>query len=603
MLARLVGQLRRRIAAKLALAVVVFVAVTLLVAGLALNRALEALAVEALEAQLATAGRLLVDDARALLVGGAGPDATGAFVRRVAGPSESRVTLIAPDGRVVADSEVAPADLSHVENHAARTEVRAALAGHVGHDLRHSATIDVPLLYVAVPVRHGERIAGVLRLALPLAVVTASHAAIHHALLVGGLGAMAVALGLALLLAARVTRPVVAMQAVARAMSAGDFGVRARVTTPDEIGELGRALNGLAARLRDKIDDLQGEQAKTAAILDGMVEGVVAVDDHDHVVLVNEQARRMFGLATARLEGKPLLEVIRDVALLDLLHQGRTVPGGQATRREFTLAGAAERVVEATAMPLRLGDGTGVVAALHDVTALRRLEHVRTEFVANVSHELRTPLTAIRGYLETVLSGALDEPEHARGFLDIVFRHTERLERLLDDLTDLSNIELGRVRLRLEPTALADVVESTFGIIGPRAESGGVALVTALEPGLPPALADRDRLGQILLNLVDNAVKHTPAGGRVTVHGRRRGDAIEIAVEDTGIGIPAADLPRLTERFYRVDRARSRELGGTGLGLAIVKHLVIAHGGRLDLESREGRGTVVRVTLPAAEMR
>ena len=252
------------------------------------------------------------------------------------------------------------------------------------------------------------------------------------------------------------------------------------------------------------------------------------------------------------------------------------------------------------AVPLRLGaDEVGVVMVLHDITELRRLEQVRTEFVANVSHELRTPLTAIHGYLETLLAGALEEGANARRFLQIVFRHTERLGRLLDDLTDLSNIELGRVSLKLEPTRVDEVVDSVLIIIGPKAESGRVRLGHELPPGLPPALADRDRLAQVLINLVDNAVKYTREGGRVTIGARvLEGGGMEVSVADTGIGIPAADLPRITERFYRVDKARSRELGGTGLGLAIVKHLVLAHGGELRIDSDPEQGTTVRFTLP-----
>jgi two-component system phosphate regulon sensor histidine kinase PhoR len=220
--------------------------------------------------------------------------------------------------------------------------------------------------------------------------------------------------------------------------------------------------------------------------------------------------------------------------------------------------------------------------------------------VANVSHELRTPLTAIHGYVETLLSGALEEPEHARKFLEIVFRQTERLGRLINDLTELSNIELGKVSLRLGPVHLADVVDSVLGIIAPRAQQGGVRCVVDVSGDLPDVRADHDRLVQILLNLVDNAVKYTGRGGEVRVSARGSDDVVEVAVADTGIGIPRADLPRITERFYRVDKARSRELGGTGLGLAIVKHLVAAHGGSLAIESELGQGTTVRFTLPVA---
>jgi len=264
------------------------------------------------------------------------------------------------------------------------------------------------------------------------------------------------------------------------------------------------------------------------------------------------------------------------------------------------LTAPVERFLRVTAVPLLLtGEPPGLVMVVDDVTTLRRLEHVRTEFVANVSHELRTPLTAIQGYLETLLGGALDEPEHARRFLEIAFRHTERLGRLLNDLTDLSNIELGKVSLRLAATPLAPVVDSVLAIIAAKAREGGVTLAAAVPAGLSGA-ADHDRLAQILINLVDNAVKYTPTGGAVTVRARPLGDHVEIAVSDTGVGIPRADLPRITERFYRVDKARSRELGGTGLGLAIVKHLVLAHGGDLAIESEEGQGTTVRVTLPVA---
>jgi two-component system phosphate regulon sensor histidine kinase PhoR len=238
---------------------------------------------------------------------------------------------------------------------------------------------------------------------------------------------------------------------------------------------------------------------------------------------------------------------------------------------------------------------------LHDVTALRRLERVRTEFVANVSHELRTPLTAIQGYLETLLGGALEEREHARRFLEIAFRHTERLGRLLNDLTDLSNIELGKVSLRLEPTRFGDVLASVLDIVRPKAEAGRVGLIPDVEPRDLGVHADHDRLAQILINLVDNAVKYTAEGGWVTVRARLLDTGrVEVRVRDTGVGIPRADLPRITERFYRVDKARSRELGGTGLGLAIVKHLVLAHGGELAIDSVEGEGTTVRFTLASS---
>jgi two-component system phosphate regulon sensor histidine kinase PhoR len=595
---RFIATIRRSIALKLTLTLVGFVAISILAAGLYLNRALEAFAVESLETRLGALTAVLHDEAGAAVKAG-GPTAQE-FVHRVAKPTGARVTLIAPDGRVIGESDLDLAGLSQLENHAGRPEVRAALAGHRGRDLRRSATIAAPLLYVAAPVRDGDRVIGVLRLALPLSAVTASYATLHGVMLAGGAVALLVALGIGLFVAGRVTRPVVEMQSIARQMSEGSFLVRAPTRSTDEIGTLGRSLNVMAGRLREKIQDIEQEQAKITAILDGMVEGVIAVDGQEHILLMNERARIMFALGPARGEGKPFLEVIRNADLHEIFRAVHGAAGAATVRREVVVSGPAPRILQVNAVRLAMGgEGPGSVMVLHDVTALRQLERVRTEFVANVSHELRTPLTAIQGYLETLLSGALEERENARRFLEIVLRHSERLGRLLNDLTDLSNIELGKVTLRREPVRLDEVVASVLAIIGPRAAGSRVTVSADIPAGLPIVSADRDRLAQILINLVDNAVKYTPSGGSVTVTAREREGAIEVAIADTGIGIPPADLPRITERFYRVDKARSRELGGTGLGLAIVKHLVVAHGGDLHIESEQERGTTVRFTLPS----
>ena len=591
---------RGRIAVKLTLTLVGFVALSAIAAGLYLNHALEAFAVDALEARLVTAARLLHDEARVLFVRPAARPRQE-FVARAAGPTGARVTLIATDGVVLADSEVPEAQLSRLENHRDRPEVRAALAGEIGRDLRRSVSVDAPLLYMALAVKDGPRTVGVLRLALPLSVVTSSYAKLHRVLLAGGLVALAVAAGIGIFVAGRVTRPVVEMEAIARRMSEGEYTARAPVRSVDELGALGRALNTMMVALRERIDDLKEERAKATAILDGMVEGVIAVDAHECILLMNERARAMFSVGPGRGDGKPLPEVIRNADLHELFRATRAAGQEAPLRRELRLGHPVARMLEITAVPLPLGAGeSGAVMVLHDITALRRLERVRTEFVANVSHELRTPLTAIQGYLETLLGGALEERANARRFLEIAFRHTERLGRLLNDLTDLSNIELGKVSLRLAPVRFAEVLGSVLDIVRPKAEAGRVGLIADVEPADIVAHADHDRLAQILINLVDNAVKYTPEGGWVTVRARRDGPRLEVRVRDTGIGIPRADLPRITERFYRVDKARSRELGGTGLGLAIVKHLVLAHGGELEITSEEGEGTTVRFTLAAA---
>ena len=596
---RLLRLVRRRIAFKLTVTLVGFVALAILAAGLYLNRALERLAVEALEARQVAAAGVLADQAGPVL--GAGPEAAQAFAARAARLTGARATLVAGDGRVVGDSERSPGEVARLDNHRERPEIRAALEGRTGRDLRSSTTVGEPLLYTAVPVREGPAIVGALRLALPLRAVTDSHASVHEAMWFGAGLALLVAIAIGVFVAGRMTRPVVEMQAIARRMSQGHFDTRAPTRSPDEIGTLGRSLNVMAGRLREKIQDLEQEQAKVAAILDAMVEGVMAVDGQERIVLVNGRARAMLGIAAPRPEGRAFLEVIRNAGLHEVFRACRSAAPGAVLERELRLTAPAARVLALHAAPWTRGAaGVGVLMVVHDITELRRLEQVRTEFIANVSHELRTPLTAIRGYLETLLTGALEEPAHARRFLGIALRHTERLGRLLDDLTDLSNIELGRVHLTLGAVSLDAAVESAMALVAGKAEAGQVTLERRVPADLPAVRADHDRLAQVLINLVDNAVKYTPPGGRVVVRAERAGDRAVVTVEDTGVGIPAADLPRVTERFYRVDKARSRELGGTGLGLAIVKHLVLAHGGDLRIESDPGRGTRVSFTLSLA---
>jgi len=439
----------------------------------------------------------------------------------------------------------------------------------------------------------------------------------------GGLLALAAVAVLGFLFARQVTQPILEMTTAARRMAEGDFSCKISALSSDEIGQLGGALNLMTRRLEDRLAALEEERAKGAAILDSMVEGVLAVDGESRILLINAGACRLFNVSSVGTEGKPFLEVIRNKEMLDLLNH--TLREGVFAKQELQIFTPVQRVLQVHASPLKGRERTsGTMLVMHDVTELRRLETIRTEFVANVSHELRTPLTSIRGYLETLLEGGLEDRAHARPFLEVIHKHTERLGRLLDDLLDLSNLELGKVMLHRQPTVLAEVVHNVMTIYGPQAAKQEIELRAELPHDLPHVLADRDRLVQILINLLDNGLKFTPKGGRVTVtakmvRGSRfevRGseseirnpksetpslsEAVEVSVQDTGIGIPSQDLPRITERFYRVDRARSREMGGTGLGLAIVKHLVKAHGGELVIESQLNQGTTVRFTLPIA---
>jgi two-component system phosphate regulon sensor histidine kinase PhoR len=392
----------------------------------------------------------------------------------------------------------------------------------------------------------------------------------------------------------------------------------------DEIGVVEKNLQKLLSRFHEEIGALQSEEKKLEAVLQSMAESVIVTDRAGMVILCNRAAQDLFGLSPSQdWRGKPVQAFSRHPVLQQLLQEVASRHGDEPVTREIESEGKALRHLSASAMPI-YGEGvkvSGYVLVFHDLTQLKRLEAIRSDFVANVSHELRTPLTAIKGYAETLLNGALKEPETAVRFLTIIDRHSERLSRLIDDLLTLSNLELGRTELRREPVMFPELADEVFEVVREKAARGGVQLVSAVAANLPALLADSDRLHQALLNLIDNAIKYTPSGGTVTVSARvavspkskvQNSDGmetevelqekwLEVAVADTGCGIPEADIPRLTQRFYRVDKARSRELGGTGLGLAIVKHIVQGHGGFLHIESQLNHGTTFRLFLPVPE--
>jgi two-component system phosphate regulon sensor histidine kinase PhoR len=394
------------------------------------------------------------------------------------------------------------------------------------------------------------------------------------------------------------------------------------VWNEDEVGALERGLQQVMAQQHERLRALVAERKKLEAVLQSMAEGVVVIDSAGHVVLCNRAAQELFELRQDHeWQGKPIQAFSRHPLLQELLREvANRRPGDPPVSRELQIEGKEGRYLAASAMQI-CEDGvtvSGYVLVFYDLTHIKRLESVRADFVANVSHELRTPLTAIKGYAETLLNGAMKDPVTAQRFLEIIDRHSERLSRLIDDLLTLSNLELGKTELLKEEIAVGDLVNEVFEVFKEKAEQNGITLLHRYPLELPVIVGDSDRLQQVLVNLVDNAMKYTPRGGTVTVTAHvvhapesglqvhngmspgtiQQGDWLEVAVVDTGSGIPEEDLPRLTQRFYRVDKARSRELGGTGLGLAIVKHIVQAHHGFLRIESQLKQGTTVRIFLP-----
>jgi two-component system phosphate regulon sensor histidine kinase PhoR len=517
----------------------------------------------------------------------------------------ARITVIAPDGTVLGDSDEASAAM---ENHADRPEIREAWARGSARSVRRSETLGLDLLYVAVSEPGGR----IVRVAVPLEAVEAALVPMRRAAAIGILALAAVGLLLALPLSLRLQARVRRMAEFARRVATADFpAAPLPVGGADELGTLEAHLNAMSRSLAREMSRLTEEKEKIESILRAMTEGVVVIDRRGALVLLNDNARAMLRLpAAGELGGVPLRDLLRQPAIGRLLEEVLACDCSKGClTRELALDDDRWLRVNAASLRGASAEAAGFVLVFHDVTELKRLETVRADFVANVSHELRTPLAAIKGYADTLLRSPPQDPDLARQFLEVIDRHSERLGRLIEDLLVLSDLESGRIRLDSQAVAVTDVVAGALELFEKRAREKGLRLEARIEDEALAVQGDPDRLQQLLINLVDNAVKYTPAGGRVRLaaeaspaSGAAR-PRVEIRVEDTGCGIPKRDLPRITERFYRVDKARSRELGGTGLGLAIVKHIVQLHEGELNVESEPGKGTRVSVFLPRAEIR
>jgi two-component system, OmpR family, phosphate regulon sensor histidine kinase PhoR len=512
-----------------------------------------------------------------------------------------RVTIVAPDGAVVGDSELRPGDAEYVPNLSQRPEVRDALAGVVGRATRPGGRDGSDHLFMAVATEDGR----VIRMGVPLRDMVRAVRDVQRSIFTVGVVALLLTGLVSLGFSIAITRPLRQLVSVARAMAAGDLSLRARTRHRDEIGELGDALDILAGELRRRLGQLEGERAEMQALIDSMAEAVLAVDARGHIVRANPAAQRVFALP-ADARGLSPEEVARRTGFLSLVR--RTLDGEAVAPTELLHDG---RTLLATAQPLPRG---GAVLVFLDVSELRRLEDVRRDFVANASHELKTPLTAIRGFSETLLDDDLPPPLR-RQFAETVKANADRLQRIVDDLLDLSRIESGGWRVQPEIVSVADIVDEAWSTVAAAASRKQVRLDVDVPPEAEYVAADPSALRQVLSNLFGNAIRYVPAtGGRVSVTAAALAtpaeeasdaeaprDWVAVEVGDNGSGIPSVHLPRIFERFYRVDAARSREEGGTGLGLSIVRHLVEAHGGGIEARSELGRGTIIRFTLPAPE--
>lgn len=557
-----------------------------------------------LEAQLLADARLLAGDVAPFLQDGSEPEALDALARAWADALGARVTVVAADGTVAGESHE---DRAQMGDHLGRPEVRRALDAGQGISRRYSATVGYEMMYAAVPIQGGGgQVLGVMRVALPLDEIEANAGRLRQNILLAGLLVALLAALLAVFLAGRTTRPLRQLTAVAGRMAAGDLDARPLPSSSDEVGQLTRAFNHMAGRIREQVTSLAEEQARLAAVLDHMADGVIITGERGHVRLLNAAAARLLGTDEERALGRPFAEVAPYHPLIELWKACRDEGVEQVETVEVSRQGL---FLQAIITPFSQAGAESYLVILQDLTRIRRLETVRRDFISNISHELRTPLAGLRALVDTLRGGAIEDQPAARRFLERMDVEVDALTQMVEELLELSRIESGQAPLRLVPTPVADVVIPPVERLRPQAERAGLQIELdvapetpdagpALPPRAPHVLADADRARLVLTNLVHNAVKFTPPGGRITVATRPAAGEVIFSVADTGVGIPAADLPRIFERFYKADRARSG--GGTGLGLAIAKHIVQGHGGRIWAESVVGQGSTFYFTLRSA---
>ena len=513
--------------------------------------------------------------------------------------SDARVTLIDAAGEVLADSDKA---VSEMDNHLNRTEIQEARVKGKGRATRFSRTLDVDMFYIAFPIKGDTGISGYIRLARPLFEVKSSIEKLHRSIYESFFLIIGFSIIIAILFSLGLTLPIKEMEQFTERLRRGEVPGTLLIKSSDELGQLARNINFMVTELQDKVRFASEEKGKLEAAFTSMTDGVLVLNGQDKIEALNEAFKGIFGVRYRDIIGKTPIEAFRNIELQNALDRFKET--NVSVPQEIAL-GNGKRVI----LDVNIASIHGLpyeeektMIVFHDVTRLKKLEKMRVDFVANITHEIKTPLTAILGFIETLQEGAIEEKETARKFLQTIYRHANRLNRLVEDLLTISDIELGETKFFFESVSLSGVVENVLPVIEPKAIEKKLVIDKDIPEGLPLIRADRDRLSQILLNVLDNAVKFTPESGKVSITASddKKGYVL-VRISDTGIGVPEDEIPRLGERFYRVDRTRSRELGGTGLGLSIVKHLLMAHEGKIEIKSKLGKGTTVSLSFPVFE--
>ena len=510
--------------------------------------------------------------------------------------TNTRFTIIKPDGTVLADSEEDPATM---DNHANRPEILAARSHGHGITTRFSDTVDKKMMYYALPVRKENLLLGYVRTSLPLSVIDDRLSHVRTIILFSMAMSILVALILGFIVARGFAKPLTAMTAIAESMSGGNYNQRVSIERKDEIGSLAKALNKMAWSSHERLETIALDNNKLLAILSGMVEGVVAVDKNETIIHLNEAAARILGISPKEDVNRRIWEATHSQELCQVFSLALNEET-EIRRKLKIVTNSTDQIVEVHASPFRDAGGelVGAVAILYDVSELERLETIRRDFVANVSHELKTPITAIRGLVETLIDDEEISPDNHYKFLTKTMNQTLRLSTIVSDLLALSRLESAGLDLIRVSLDLREVVTASMQVLLPVSEGKNILIESQIPEEPVEVLGDREALFQSVNNLLDNAIKYNSEKGVVTLHLHIEGENAVINVQDTGIGIEPLEQHRIFERFYRVDKARSRQLGGTGLGLSIVKHTALAHGGQLSVESIPGTGSTFQISIP-----
>lgn len=523
------------------------------------------------------------------------------YINKIKQTTNTRITILDVLGNVIFDTDK---DYSVMDNHSRRAEIATALKGEIGKSIRYSYTLKVDLMYIAQPIYKDGSIAGVIRMAKPLYEINDLLGKLYINIFIAVLAGLLVASLLGYRIAGKITRPIKEITYAAERISKGQFDKQINIVSKDEVGILVNSINNMASRLNETIMSLQDKNVKLEAIMSSVVNGIIAIDSSERVLFINPVAERILNISDNNVVGKHLLQVVRNNSIDNYLNT--ILRDKRFFNTEITIDGHSEKVLKFYANPIKQTDKSdikGIIITIQDITELRKLERMRTEFVANVSHELKTPLTSIKGFVETLKMGDMENIQDNMRFLDIIEDEADRLYRLINDILSLSELEQRKIKTKKESISIEKSVMEVLSMLKGQSEDKNIGIFVNIKEGLKNLNGDSDKFKQMLINLIDNAIKYTPENGKVEVEAYNLSDEtgrdnVVIKITDNGIGIPKQHIPRLFERFYRVDKARSRKVGGTGLGLAIVKHIVILFNGKIEVYSEVGKGTEFIIMIP-----